>query len=190
VIVSFLGRADLGGGAGRLGSGLQMGLWSGGWRLGDADHRDRRGDRVVDLSPRGWAFGDRDRFGLGWRGCVLAWLLGFERRFGEQTPEAACEVTLEAAQRALLGLALGFLALNVLLGAGSCWARVIAIVCSARLSWRSPPRSSRCWVRCPEEQGIGAVPDWRPKQASERNRSAPAVRPISSAAVSVPHPCS
>ena len=55
--------------------------------------------------------------------------------------------------------------------AGSWWARVIAIVCSARLSWRSPPRSSRCWVRCPEEHGIGAVPDWRPKQASERNRS-------------------
>jgi hypothetical protein len=27
-------------------------------------------------------------------------------------------------------------------------------------------------VRCPEEHGIGAVPDWRPKHASERNRCA------------------
>ena len=42
--------------------------------------------------------------------------------------------------------------------AGSCCARVIAMMCSAWLSCRSPPRLSRCWVRWPEEHGIGAVP--------------------------------
>ena len=31
--------------------------------------------------------------------------------------------------------------------AGSWWARVIAMMCSAWLSWRSPPRLSRYWVR-------------------------------------------
>jgi hypothetical protein len=66
----------------------------------------------------------------------------------------------------------------------------MAMMCSAWLSWRSPPRSSRCRSRWPEEQGIGAVPVWRAKLASLANRWAPAVRPISSAAVSAPQPVS
>ncbi len=74
--------------------------------------------------------------------------------------------------------------------AGSCWARVIAMMCSAWLSWRSPPRLSLCWVRFPDEHGTGAVPVCRAKLASERNRSWPAVWPIRIAAVSAPHPCS
>jgi hypothetical protein len=47
--------------------------------------------------------------------------------------------------------------------AGSRWARVIAITCRAWLSWRSPPRLSRCWVRLPDEHGIGAVSVCSPK---------------------------
>ena len=31
-------------------------------------------------------------------------------------------------------------------------------VCSARLSWRSPPRLSRCRAVCPDEAGIGRNP--------------------------------
>ena len=52
--------------------------------------------------------------------------------------------------------------------AGSWLARVIAMVCRARLSWRSPPRSSRSWLRWPEDAGIGATPAWRAKLASVR----------------------
>ena len=73
---------------------------------------------------------------------------------------------------------------------GSCCARVTAMMCSAWLSCRSPPRLSRCWVRLPEEHGIGAVPVCSAKAASERNRSLPAVWPIRIAAVSAPQPCS
>jgi len=61
------------------------------------------------------------------------------------------EVALEAAQRALLGLALALFASEVLLGSGIVVRAVIAMMCSAWLSWRSPPRLSRYWVRCPEE---------------------------------------
>ena len=74
--------------------------------------------------------------------------------------------------------------------AGSRWARVIAMMCSAWLSWRSPPRLSRCWVRCPEEHGIGAVPVCSAKLASVRNRLLPAVWPIRIAAVNAPQPIS
>src|ERR1035441_3754156 len=53
------------------------GLWLGGWRLGDADHRYWRHGRVIDLSTRSGAFGDRDRLGLDWlRGGLGGWLLG------------------------------------------------------------------------------------------------------------------
>ena len=86
--------------------------------LGDAGHRDRRGARAVDLAPGSWALGDRcGRLGLGRSGWLLArsGLRGFERRLGEQTPEVTREVALEAAQRALVGVALGALALEVLL---------------------------------------------------------------------------
>jgi hypothetical protein len=40
----------------------------------------------------------------------------------------------------------------------------------------------------PELAGIGAVPAWRAKHASVRNRSAPAVWPMRIAAVTGPHP--
>jgi hypothetical protein len=89
----------------------------GGWRLGDADHRYWRHGRVIDLSTRSGAFGDRDRLGLDWLGGALGGcLLGFERRLGEQSPEAAREVAFETPQRALPGFALGLLASEVLLG--------------------------------------------------------------------------
>ena len=74
--------------------------------------------------------------------------------------------------------------------AWSCCARVTAMMCSAWLSCRSPPRLSRCWVRLPEEHGIGAVPVCSAKAASEWNRSLPAVWPIRIAAVSAPQPYS
>ena len=45
-------------------------------------------------------------------------------------------------------------------------------------------------MRLPEEHGIGAVPDCSAKLASERNRCAPAVRPIRIAATSGPQPVS
>lgn len=74
--------------------------------------------------------------------------------------------------------------------AGSIRARVIAMTCSARLSWRSPPRCRRWRARWPEEHWIGAIPAWRAKLASERKRFAPAVLLISVAAVRVPQPVS
>src|SRR5450755_2957085 len=45
-------------------------------------------------------------------------LLGFDRRLGEQAPEAAGEVALEAAQRSLVGLALGLFAREIFLRGG------------------------------------------------------------------------
>ena len=56
----------------------------------------------------------------------------------------------------------------------------------ARFSCRSPPRCSRCRIVLPELAGIGAVPACRAKHASLRNRLAPAVRPMITAAVTVP----
>src|SRR3954470_5756773 len=53
--------------------------------------------------------------------------------------------------------------------------RVSAIVCSAQLIWRFPPRSRRCRTVRPEDAGIGAAPASRAKCASVGNRSAPAV---------------
>jgi hypothetical protein len=74
--------------------------------------------------------------------------------------------------------------------AWSCRARVIAMTCSASLGLRSPLPLSRCWVRCPEEHGIGAVPVCSAKLASVQNRSLLAVWPIRTAAVSAPQPSS
>ena len=77
---------------------------------------------ALDLSTGSRAFRDCDRLGLDrvggelGRGCLC--LLGFERWLGEQPPEAAREVALEAPQRALLGFALGLFAREVLLGGG------------------------------------------------------------------------
>ena len=44
------------------------------------------------------------------------------------------------------------------------------MMCSARLSWRSPPRCSRWRFVLPELAGIGAVPAWRAKHASVGKR--------------------
>src|SRR4051812_20465405 len=66
----------------------------------------------------------------------------------------------------------------------------MAMMCRARLSWRSPPRCRRWRWRAPEEAGIGAVPVWRANWASVAKRSAPAVRPIRAAGVSAPQPVS
>ena len=85
--------------------------------LADADHRGRRGGDLLDLALGVGSLGDRGQLGLDDRlgvGCLL--LVG--GRFGEEPVEAAGEVALEAAQRALLGLALGFFAGEVLLGGG------------------------------------------------------------------------
>src|SRR5215217_7371740 len=65
---------------------------------------------------------------------------------------------------------------------------VIASRCSALLSWRLPPRSRRCRCVCPEEAGIGAEPAVRATLASVAKRPAPAISPISLAAVSAPQP--
>ncbi len=48
----------------------------------------------------------------------------------------ACEVALEAAHRLDAGLTLGFLAGEIGTGLGVDPAAVIAMTCSARLSWR------------------------------------------------------
>jgi len=49
---------------------------------------------------------------------------------------------------------------------------MIAMVCSAWLSWRSPPRLSRCCWRWPEEHFSGAVPVCSAKLASVAKRCA------------------
>ena len=46
------------------------------------------------------------------------------------------------------------------------------MVRKARLSWRSPERSSRCRVTCPDDAGIGLAPAKAAKAASERSRPA------------------
>ena len=144
---------------------------------GDAGHQGRRRGHLLDVAADGPG-----------RNLRVAVGVGGEWRQREQMVEASGEVALEAAQRAALGLALALFAREVLAGDRVVLARVIAMMCSAWLSWRSPPRLSRCCVRCPEEQGIGAVPDCSAKLASDLNRSAPAVRPIRIAAVSAPQP--
>ena len=65
---------------------------------------------------------------------------------------------------------------------------LIARRCSAQLSWRLPPRSRRWRLVLPEEAGIGAAPPVRASLASVAKRSAPAISPISFAAVSGPQP--
>ena len=71
---------------------------------------------------------------------------------------------------------------------GSQLALLTARRWSAQLSWRLPPRSRRCrWV-LPEEAGIGALPPVRASFESVADRSAPAISPISLAAVSGPQP--
>ena len=115
--------------------------------LADAGHRVGRGAGLLDFSLRAGTCGDRRWLGLDGGFAVSGlWLVG--GRFCEELVEAAGEVALEAAQRAFGGLALGFVCVRgTALVVGSCWARVIAMMCSAWLSWRSPPRLSRCWVR-------------------------------------------
>lgn len=62
--------------------------------------------------------------------------------------------------------------------------------CSAQLIWRLPLRSRRCRLVLPDEAGIGAAPASRASLASVAKRSAPAISPISLAAVSAPQPAS
>src|SRR5450755_4013590 len=101
-------------------SRARVSLVVGGWRLADAGHRERPGGGVVDFATRGRASRDRDLLVLGGFGGVLCGggLLGFDRRLGEQAPGAAGEVALEAAQRSLVGLALGLFACEVFLRGG------------------------------------------------------------------------
>ena len=61
-------------------------------------------------------------------------------------------------------------------------------MCRARLSWRSPPRLSRCRVVWPLEAGIGAAPASRAKAASERTRPRCDQATISCAATIGPTP--
>ncbi len=61
-------------------------------------------------------------------------------------------------------------------------------MCRARLSWRSPPRLSRCRRVWPLEAGIGATPARRAKQASERSRPGCDQATISWAATIAPTP--
>ena len=49
--------------------------------------------------------------------------------------------------------------------------RLIAIMCRARLAWRSPPRLSRCRLVLPDDAGSGEVPQSMAQAASERSRS-------------------
>jgi hypothetical protein len=59
---------------------------------------------------------------------------------------------------------------------------VMAIRCKAALSWRLPPRLSRCRTRLPDHTGIGAVPVCAANAARERKRpmgrARPATRPV------------
>ena len=93
--------------------------------LADADHRERRlgRDGRVDRSSRRGRRRDLRRLDRGrWLGLdarlAVRGLLLVGRRFGEEPVEAAGEVALEAAQRALGGLAFGFFAGEVFLGGG------------------------------------------------------------------------
>lgn len=85
------------------------------------------------------------------------------------------EVAFEAADRFAGCLAFGFLAVEVGAGRGVGGALTSAIVCSARLSWRSPPRGSRCRIVLPDEAGIGAMPACLANRESVWKRWAPAV---------------
>ena len=75
--------------------------------------------RLADLLDLVLGTGSRDgrQLGLGDL-CAVSGLLLVGGRLGEKAVEAACEVSLEQAQRALLRLALGLLAGEVLLGGG------------------------------------------------------------------------
>ena len=65
---------------------------------------------------------------------------------------------------------------------------MIAIRCSAQLSWRLPPRSSR-WRWClPELASSGATPAWRASWASEGKRSIGPISQSSFAALKGPQP--
>lgn len=55
---------------------------------------------------------------------------------------------------------------------------VIAMRCSAALTWRLPERVSLTRVVLPDDTGCGAVPFHRAYALFERNRLAPAVSPM------------
>ena len=83
--------------------------------LVDAGHRVGRCVGLQDFSLGVGAFGDRPQLGLeGWFTVGGLRLIG--GRLGEEVVEAAREVALEGADRALCGLAFCFFALQVGLG--------------------------------------------------------------------------
>src|SRR4051794_12624774 len=85
------------------------------------------GSLLCQAGDGDWAV-EGGRVGRGWWCC----------RLGEQAVEAAGEVAFEAADGCVLGFAFGEFASEVGVGLGSRRARVRAMVCSARLSWRLP----------------------------------------------------
>jgi hypothetical protein len=100
---------------------------------------------------------------------AVCWLGGF----GEEVMEASGVVLLRQRNAPLVVLPSAALRARYAFVSASWLARVIAMMCSAWLSWRSPPWLRRCCCRWPEEHGIGAVPHNSAKLASERNRWAP-----------------
>ena len=100
-------------------AGRRSALVRAGWRLRDADHRDRCGD-ALHLAIGSWAFWDRDRLRRDWFvvGLGCGGLRGLECWLGEQPPEASGEVAFEAPQRALVGFPLGLFAGEVFAGCG------------------------------------------------------------------------
>ena len=127
---------------------------------------------------------------------ACAGLLGFQRRLGEQTPEAACEVALEAAQCALPGLAFGFLAREVFLSGGVVVGagdsdRVqrpveLAVPAAVEAVLGSLPRRAgdRGGARLAAEAGVGAKSlgaGGAPDQAAPRSASRTPARPTAPA---------
>lgn len=101
--------------------------------------------------------------------------------------DGSCDASFEAAQGFGGGLALGFLLL-VIGPAGPLsliWVTVMRWI--AVLSCRLPDLVSRTRpVVLPDQTGIGAIPAWRAKAASDLNRATPEVSPTILAAVRAP----
>ena len=150
------------------------------WMVGSGS---RRGRGRGGICGRACSVGSGSLIVWGWAAC--RWSAGgSESSFWKWR----ARWRLRARSAPLVVLPSASLRARYCLVAGSRCARVTAMMCSAWLSCRSPPRLRRCWVRFPEEQGIGAVPVCSAKLASERKRSLPAVWPIRIAAVSAPQP--
>jgi hypothetical protein len=101
-------------------------------------------------------------------------------------PDLAGDVAFEAADRFELGLAFCLFALDVGAGVGvpGDSAQRDDVDRPVELAVTAAVQAER--IVLPELAGIGAVLACRAKHASERNRCAPAVRPMITAAVTVP----